>query len=36
MRVISWNIAHRVEPWRTLVNDETFDVALLQEAAAPP
>jgi endonuclease/exonuclease/phosphatase family metal-dependent hydrolase len=36
MRVVSWNIAHRTEPWRTLVKDETFDVALLQEATSPP
>jgi hypothetical protein len=36
MRILSWNIAHRVEPWRTLAKDETFEVALLQEAKAPP
>jgi hypothetical protein len=36
MRILSWNIAHRVEPWRTLAQDQTFEVALLQEAKAPP
>ena len=36
MRILSWNIAHRVEPWHALAKDETFDVALLQEAKAPP
>ncbi len=36
MRILSWNIAHRVEPWRALAQDQTFDIALLQEATAPP
>ena len=33
--VVSWNIAKRQEPWRELVR-MGVDVALLQEAAAPP
>lgn len=36
MRILSWNMAHRVEPWRALAQDRTFDIALLQEATAPP
>jgi len=36
MRILSWNIAHRVEPWRALATDGAFDVALLQEAKPPP
>lgn len=35
IKVISWNIAHRDEPWRALV-DSGADLALLSEAAAPP
>jgi hypothetical protein len=35
MKIISWNIAHRIEPWNQLV-DMQVDVALLQEAAEPP
>lgn len=35
MRVISWNIAGREEPWRDLAPGG-FDVALLQEAKRPP
>ncbi|MCC6899950.1 MAG: hypothetical protein IT377_13300 [Polyangiaceae bacterium] len=35
LRIISWNIAHRVEPWRELVKQKA-DVALLQEARQPP
>ena len=39
IRVVSWNIDKRVKPWRELVEmaraDEA-DVALLQEAGAPP
>lgn len=35
MRIVSWNIAHRIEPWRVLV-DSGVDVALLQEAQRPP
>ncbi len=36
MRIVSWNIAHRAEPWRALADDESLDVALLQEATPPP
>ena len=35
MKIISWNIAHREEPWRWL-RDTGADVALLQEASPPP
>ena len=35
MKIISWNIAHKREPWRCLL-DMDSDVALLQEAAEPP
>ena len=35
VRIISWNIAQRKEPWRTLV-DTDADIALLQEATEPP
>ena len=35
VKLISWNIAGRVEPWRELLRSDA-DVALLQEAAAPP
>ena len=35
MRLISWNIARRLEAWRQLA-DSGADVALLQEAAEPP
>ncbi len=35
MKIISWNIAHREEPWRWLLDTDT-DVALLQEAGQPP
>ena len=35
MKIISWNIARRAEPWRRLL-DMDADVALLQEAAPPP
>ena len=35
MRIISWNIARRDEPWRTLA-DMDVDLALLQEAKEPP
>ena len=35
VKVISWNIAGREAPWRWLVAMDA-DVALLQEAAAPP
>ena len=33
--IVSWNIAHRPEPWRSLLNMGA-DLALLQEAAEPP
>ena len=36
IRVVSWNIKGREAPWRRLANDQTTDVALLQEAKAPP
>ena len=35
VRVVSWNIAKRQEPWRELVR-MGVDVALLQEAGSPP
>jgi len=35
VNIISWNIAQRKEPWRTLV-DTDADIALLQEASEPP
>jgi len=35
VRIISWNIARRVEAWRQLL-DSGADAALLQEAAEPP
>jgi len=35
MKLISWNMAHRGESWRHLLNSGA-DLALLQEAAAPP
>ena len=35
IKVISWNIARRQEPWRKLAQMDA-DVALLQEAAPPP
>lgn len=34
-KLISWNIAHRPEPWRGLLESDA-DIALLQEATAPP
>ncbi len=38
IRLISWNIAKRSEPWRELVEmaHRGVDVALLQEAGSPP
>ena len=35
MRIVSWNIAGRNEPWRVLA-DMDVDLALLQEAQEPP
>ena len=35
MRIVSWNIAHRRDPWSWLL-DMDADVALLQEAGEPP
>ena len=35
LKLISWNIAHREQPWHALSNSDA-DVALLQEATAPP
>jgi hypothetical protein len=36
MRVWSWNIHQRPEPWRVLASEEGLDFALLQEARRPP
>ena len=35
MKIISWNMAHRREPWRHLLKLDV-DLALLQEAGEPP
>ena len=35
MKLITWNMAHREEAWRYLLNSDA-DIALLQEAATPP
>jgi endonuclease/exonuclease/phosphatase family metal-dependent hydrolase len=35
VKVIAWNIAHRDDSWRSLL-DSDADIALLQEASAPP
>jgi exonuclease III len=35
IKLLSWNIRHRKDAWRQLL-DEDCDVALLQEAAEPP
>ena len=35
MKIVSWNVARRSEPWRWLL-DMDADLALLQEAAPPP
>jgi hypothetical protein len=35
VKLIAWNIAHREQPWRMLL-DSDADIALLQEAAEPP
>jgi endonuclease/exonuclease/phosphatase family metal-dependent hydrolase len=35
VKVIDWNIARRDQAWRDLLNSDA-DIALLQEAAAPP
>ena len=35
MKIIAWNIAHRKESWRYLL-DTGADIALLSEASAPP
>ena len=35
VKVVSWNIAHKREPWRVLAGMDA-DIALLQEAGAPP
>ena len=36
LRLISWNIGQQSEPWRVLVEDDSIDVALIQEAPPPP
>lgn len=33
--MVTWNLAHRVESWRLLLNTSA-DIALVQEAAVPP
>ncbi len=35
MKIISWNLAHRHEPWRCLL-DMDIDLALVREAGKPP
>jgi endonuclease/exonuclease/phosphatase family metal-dependent hydrolase len=35
MKIIAWNLAHREESWRFLLGTDA-DIALVQEAAAPP
>lgn len=35
LKLLSWNVAHRPEAWRALV-DADADIALLQEACEPP
>lgn len=35
LRIISWNIAHRLDPWCELLETDA-DLALLQEAGEPP
>lgn len=35
IRVVSWNMGHQTDAWRTL-SDTEADIALLQEAVAPP
>lgn len=35
MKIVSWNIAQRSQPWHSLLQSE-YDLALLQEAAEPP
>ena len=35
MKIVSWNLAHRIPPWQTLLSMDA-DIALLQEAAEPP
>lgn len=35
LKIVAWNIRHRAESWRFLLNTDA-DIALVQEAAAPP
>jgi hypothetical protein len=35
LKIIAWNLAHREESWRFLLGTDA-DIALVQEAAAPP
>lgn len=35
LKLVSWNIGHRPEAWRTVI-DSDADIALLQEACEPP
>ncbi len=36
MRIISWNIQRQDKCWSVLLDDPTVDIALVQEAVAPP
>jgi len=36
VRIWSWNIGRREEPWRVIADDPRVDVALVQEALRPP
>jgi exonuclease III len=36
LRLVSWNIGRRIAAWNELANNPELDVALLQEASAPP
>ena len=36
IRVVSWNMAHRKQPWHELAAMKDVDVALLQETCRPP
>jgi hypothetical protein len=36
LRLVSWNIGHQIAAWHELAKDHELDVALLQEAIAPP
>ena len=36
MKIVCWNMAHRLKPWRSLLDMPGVDVGLLQEAAQIP